>query len=68
MGSGWLYAEKAVPVDRAGAAENGAILSFQELLEDLLGWNWENQQIQRKWARTIFGTKQTEKGEENDAD
>lgn len=48
--------------------KNGAILAFQELLEDLLGWNWENQQIQRKWARIIFGTKQTEKGEDNDAD
>lgn len=48
--------------------KNGAILSFQELLADLLGWNWENQQIQRKWARTIFGTKLTVKGEENDAD
>lgn len=48
--------------------KNGAILSFQELLADLLGWNWENQQIQRKWARTIFGTKLTEKGEDNNAD
>ena len=26
----------------------------QAILEDLLGWNAENQYVQRKWARAIF--------------
>ena len=49
--------------------KNGAeTFSFAELLDDLLKWNREDQQIQRKWARTIFGTKLSEEGEEYHAD
>lgn len=31
-----------------------APVDFAALLEDLLGWNVENQHVQRKWARAIF--------------
>lgn len=31
-----------------------APIDFGALLEDLLGWNHENQYVQRKWARSIF--------------
>lgn len=49
--------------------KNGAgVFSFADLLDDLLKWNWDNQQVQRKWAREIFGSKLTEEGEENYVD
>lgn len=37
-----------------------AIFDFSSLLEDLLGWNAESQYVQRKWAKAIFSTIQTE--------
>ena len=41
-----------------------AQIDFSALLEDLLFWNAENQSVQRKWARTIFSTNQTNEMEE----
>lgn len=32
----------------------GTPVDFAALLDDLLGWNAENQYVQRKWARSIF--------------
>ncbi len=31
------------------------LIDFSALLDDLIFWNSENQSVQRKWARTIFG-------------
>ena len=41
-----------------------AQIDFSALLEDLLFWNAENESVQRKWARTIFSTNQTNEMEE----
>ena len=39
------------------------MVDFSALLDDLTGWNADSQYVQRKWARAIFSTTQTEKKE-----
>lgn len=34
------------------------MIDFSELLNDLIYWNSESQFVQRKWAKTIFSSKQ----------
>ena len=34
---------------------NHTSIDFDLLLQDLIWWNAENQSVQRKWARSIFG-------------
>lgn len=33
-------------------------LNWQQLLEDLLRWNYTNRTVQKQWARAYFGTSQ----------
>ena len=38
--------------------KTGQVPDLSELIEDLTKWNYDNQEVQRKWARSIFTGKE----------
>lgn len=42
---------------------NRASVNWQQLLEDLLRWNYSNRAVQKQWARAYFGISQPKAGE-----
>lgn len=60
---GYLLAKLFRLIKLIRQKSDGVLLDFPALLDDLLKWNWENQTVQRSWAREIFAPQAIEREE-----
>ncbi len=59
-GDGYMLAKLSRMVKLVRQKSDRELIDFPALLEDLVFWNSENQSLQRKWARAIFGNQNNE--------